>query len=337
MAIKNFLFTLTDNFSKVIPVKTTGKLIFVLAFFLAGCQGFGTREQHPTAPPPALTPSPQENSETEMIPPVSMPPQEELPPPKVEAGQTAKVGIILGPGGIRSFAEIGVLQELVKSKIPIQSIAGIEMGSLVAASFAHKGQVFDVEWQMMKMKEDDLIRKGLIGGAQANDARSLNGFLQNVFGSSKAEDAKVNFSCPSWNLASHQAYMMTRGPYVSMLPYCLSLYPLLRPYNQNIAGVGSLSTLVKNMRAKGINYLIYVSIMEDKGGSVFGSVDSVENTSWNIVEQSLQSQFGQFNYVIRVPLQQYSITDFSKRRELLQKGQEIGHTAAQLIAEQLGL
>lgn len=39
-----------------------------------------------------------------------------------------KLGVILGGGGVLTYAQIGVLRELDRQKIPVHSIAGIEWG-----------------------------------------------------------------------------------------------------------------------------------------------------------------------------------------------------------------
>ena len=81
--------------------------------------------------------------------------------------------MILGPGGLRSYAHAGLLQEVAKAKIPIYWVGGLEMGALPASLFALKGQPFEAEWQMMKLKEEDLIRKGLLTGSAPQKADTL--------------------------------------------------------------------------------------------------------------------------------------------------------------------
>ena len=70
-----------------------------------------------------------------------------------------KVGMILGPGSSRSLAHIGVIRELVKAQIPIDSIVGIEWGALVGAMFANNGQVHDIEWKIYKLQRKDFLVK----------------------------------------------------------------------------------------------------------------------------------------------------------------------------------
>lgn len=52
------------------------------------------------------------------------------------APQRPKVGLVLGGGGARGFAHIGVLKVLEENRIPIDCIVGTSIGSLVGASYA---------------------------------------------------------------------------------------------------------------------------------------------------------------------------------------------------------
>ena len=70
-----------------------------------------------------------------------------------------KVGVILGPGGMKSFAHSGVLKALLDKKINIDYIVGFEWGSLVASYYAQSAKIHEVEWQLYKLKEEDLIKR----------------------------------------------------------------------------------------------------------------------------------------------------------------------------------
>lgn len=50
--------------------------------------------------------------------------------------ETKKIALVLGGGGARGLAHIGIICELVKAGIPITSIYGVSMGAIVGAFFA---------------------------------------------------------------------------------------------------------------------------------------------------------------------------------------------------------
>ena len=57
-------------------------------------------------------------------------------PDRHEAGERPRVGLVLGGGGARGAAHIGVLRELERLRIPIDAIAGTSMGAIVGGLYA---------------------------------------------------------------------------------------------------------------------------------------------------------------------------------------------------------
>ena len=47
-----------------------------------------------------------------------------------------RIGLVLGGGGARGAAHIGVLKELERQRIPIDAIAGTSMGAIVGGLYA---------------------------------------------------------------------------------------------------------------------------------------------------------------------------------------------------------
>lgn len=315
MAIANFSFW---------PKKI--KQLPLLFLILASCQVTTKRQapgEFPPLPPPVGRPS-------DPMPPI----REDLPqPPPAEpmpVGQAPKIGLILGPGALRTYAHVGVVQEFVKQKMPIHAVAGIEMGALVAAIYANKGLPYDVDWQMMKLKESDLVQKGLLSGqVKAGDVKSLREFMSMALSSNKAENSKVSFVCPALHIEKQQVYMMNKGPFVDMLPFCLAYPPLFNPHQQNVASVLSLRTLVDYMRSRGVNYIVYVDVLAPpvriKGAELETQI------LWSQAAEALGRKERGVDYIVQVPLTGVDLLDFGRRRELVQKGQQAATEAAAKI------
>jgi NTE family protein len=54
-------------------------------------------------------------------------------------GRSVRVGVVLSAGGLRGAAHVGVLGQLVRHGIPIDSIVGVSAGAVVAAYYAAVG------------------------------------------------------------------------------------------------------------------------------------------------------------------------------------------------------
>jgi NTE family protein len=305
MATKNFSFT--PSF-KIFPA--------LLMTLLVGCQSLQRRSEVSGSGTAGKT-----ESADQIAPPQY---QDEQPAPPVVTTEIPKIGLILGPGALRAYAHIGVIEELSKLRAPIVAVTGIEMGALVGAIYSNKGQPFDVEWQMMKIKDDDLVDRG-----------NINDFMGMVFANNRVESAKVPFACPALNMQKQQVFMMNRGAYTQMLPYCLSFPPLFKPFQNNVAGVLDLKTAVDYVRAKGATYVIYVNLLD--GSTKLGKNDSEAQTLWSLAAHSLDRQKKTADLVIDVPLRDIELIDFKHRRDVIQRGRQAGQQAADQISRRFGL
>ena len=83
-----------------------------------------------------------------------------------------KVGLVLGGGGARGFAHIGVLRALVEHDVSPIAIAGSSMGAIIGAFFAAGYTPDDMEDVVASIRYRDFIslghreKGGLIGGAR---------------------------------------------------------------------------------------------------------------------------------------------------------------------------
>lgn len=74
------------------------------------------------------------------------------------AADRPKVGLVLGGGGARGFAHIGVLEELERLRIPVDCVAGTSMGALVAGAWAAGLDAATMRREMDKAEWNDLFQ-----------------------------------------------------------------------------------------------------------------------------------------------------------------------------------
>ncbi len=246
------------------------------------------------------------------------------------------LGIILGPGGMKTFSYSPFLQELAKQKISVSAISGIEFGALVAAVYAQKGQGFDVEWQLSKLKETDLSTRGLISSSSKNPG-DLKDFLKEVFGSRRVESSKINFSCPAFQTETKRALLLSRGPLESVVPFCMGLPPVMGSHQKTTAAPFSVKMVSDAMRSQGVDYIVFVNSL-----SVSDTNPDLRNSPlWQFMTAEFVTnrspQLSGIDLVIQFPVPEVGITDFNKGKTALQKGQSLSSEAVKKIAEKLGL
>lgn len=275
--------------------------ILVSLLFLAACQTRSIHEQNQPAEQPAETsraseesPSTPENAGTTMP----------------EPHQRIRLGVILGPGGAKTFAEVGFLKELQSRRIPVHAIVGLEWGSLVAASYAAKASAHESEWQLSKLKDDgsDWL------GKNQSKVQDLIEPLKTYLSSYKAEALKVPFSCPSFNLKKSQVYMMTRGRLDQLLPYCLPYPPYFTTYERNIAGPREIQQAVDYLRRQGANYIVLVNVLS--------GLNQNEPINWLELAYDMKRKWPGVHDRLDIVIRNKSISDFKSRQELIQLGSE---------------
>jgi NTE family protein len=69
-----------------------------------------------------------------------------------------RVGLVLGGGGARGAAHIGVLEVLEKMRVPVDCVAGTSMGGLVAGAYAAGLTPAIMREELAKADWDDLFQ-----------------------------------------------------------------------------------------------------------------------------------------------------------------------------------
>lgn len=124
-----------------------------------------------------------------------------------------KVGLALGGGGARGFAEIGVLRVLEQEKIPIDVIAGTSVGSLIGAFYADTGSVLDAEFLAVAVEEADIFDVGALAvfsGGLVKGER-LERFLTAHLKHTVIEEMAVPFAAVATELRTGRTAVFRRG------------------------------------------------------------------------------------------------------------------------------
>jgi NTE family protein len=141
----------------------------------------------------------------------SLPP----PPPPATVEVTPRVGLALGGGGARGFAEVGVLRVLAEERIPVAVIAGTSVGAVIGALYADRPDVFALEYEALAIDEHDLLDRSLLsllsGGGYAKGER-IETYLGTRLAHAAIEDLPLRFAAVATDLTSGATVSFERGP-----------------------------------------------------------------------------------------------------------------------------
>lgn len=122
------------------------------------------------------------------------------------------VGLVLGGGGARGFAHIGVIRALLEAGIPIDRVGGTSMGAIMAAlharGFDWKDMVRLNRWGWVKYKPHKLYTLPMIALVSSRKAERM---LDMMFGDDLIEDLWLSFFCVSTNLTRAEVNVHRRG------------------------------------------------------------------------------------------------------------------------------
>ncbi|MBI1822871.1 MAG: patatin-like phospholipase family protein [Nitrospirae bacterium] len=163
----------------------------------------------------------------------------------METKKSFKIGVVLGGGGTRGFAHLGVLKVLEDEKIPIDLVCGTSFGSLVGGLYATEPDANLIKEKIIRflkspvfkharlefLKENftqvkkssffdqmkSYFKRGLFYGISLNRGffisagelqRTLNGLIEDI----KIEDTKIPFFCVAADILSGMEIVLSTGP-----------------------------------------------------------------------------------------------------------------------------
>ncbi|GJE45930.1 patatin-like phospholipase family protein [Methylobacterium soli] len=139
-------------------------------------------------------------------------------------------GLVLGGGGARGFAHLGVLRALHEADHTIDFVGGTSIGAVVAASVA-------MGWSLDEIQ--DHILEAFVLSSPLNDYTlpvlsltrgiKVDTRLRHHFGTVRIEDLWLPFLCVSANLTTGAAMVHTRGDLVGALRASIAIPGLLPP------------------------------------------------------------------------------------------------------------
>jgi len=244
-----------------------------------------------------------------------------------------KVAVVLGPGGAKAFAHVGVLKALHQNRIPVDKVVGLEWGALVGALYAAKGQVHDVEWKLYKMEQHNLpYPKGLFSsrGPGEESAKVMDNFIQESLAREEIGRSKIDFNCPTRTIWTGVVSWQTRGLYSEAVKRCLPYPPVFKAQGTFIAGASAVSETMEKLIREGYNVIIFVNVL---GSAMpFAQENLLENLNHVILWQEVRrAALDAVKYnvdMINVDTSSYPAVGFGAKKELVVLGEKAGANAA---------
>jgi len=249
-----------------------------------------------------------------------------VPPPVPP--KPARIAVVLGGGGSKVFAHIGVLKVLEAQKIPIHMIVGTSAGSLVGSLYASGKTAFELQGIAMKMDADNVIdydwkiwKGGLIKGEKLENFINLN--IQNT----PIEKLKISFYAVATNAATGEEVVFARGNTGMAVRASCSVPGVFQPFkigNSTYMDGGVVSPVAVDVaRRNGADIVIAVDISGGINTDVPDGIIDTMRKSLNIMYARIaEYQIKNADIVIRPNMKNIGSTDMNKFNEAIFEGEK---------------
>lgn len=253
-----------------------------------------------------------------------------------------KVGLALGGGGARGFAEIGVLRVLEQEKIPLSCVAGTSVGSLIGALYCDNGRVVDVEYHSLAIEKDDIFDFNIFsvfqGGLIKGD--KLEKFLEMNLTHKRIEEMKVPLIVVTTDLMTGESIGFESGDVVKAVHASCAIPGLFVPVKINgklyVDGGVSNPVPVSFLRKRGMDLIIAVSIPPEIPYEIPSKTTDIIRYSLAIMENKIsEAMIREADVVIKPKCGDVRFNDFSRRRELILEGERATREVLPVIRELL--
>jgi NTE family protein len=147
---------------------------------------------------------------------------------RVLAGKT--LGLVLGGGGARAYAQIGALRALREAGLVFDFVGGTSMGGVVAACFAMGWSDGEIERRIMEaFVRNSPLDDYILPVVALTKGRKVDQRLAYHFGDMAIEDLRTPFFCVSSNLSTGSPYIHTTGLLRHALRASIALPGILPP------------------------------------------------------------------------------------------------------------
>ncbi len=131
-------------------------------------------------------------------------------PAKPVSRRHPKIGLVLGGGGARGLAHIGVLKVLEEAKIPIACIVGTSVGAFIGGAYASGIPLERMIEMARRIRWRDLgpLRPSRFG---LRDGRRMEEFIRAHFPVARFEELRIPLAVVATDIATGQMRVFTRG------------------------------------------------------------------------------------------------------------------------------
>ncbi|MDR2191397.1 MAG: patatin-like phospholipase family protein [Endomicrobium sp.] len=247
------------------------------------------------------------------------------------AGKRPKTALVLGGGGARGFAHIGVFRVLKEEDIPVDLVVGTSMGSIAGAFYCADVSLDKVEELAKTINWNKVSNFGvpslveMIVSEKLLSNEKIEKFISEAIGGVRFEQLKVPLVCVATDLNTGERILLRDGSVAFAVRASSTLPGIFKPveYRQRYLIDGGLSENVPVNVAKLFDpdVVIAVAVSADITKNDTGNVFTILMQSIYIQGRALDEEhLRSADVVIRPKVNEISAVDIKDASKTIEKG-----------------
>lgn len=280
-----------------------------------------------------------------------------------------RIALVLGGGGARGLAHIGVLEWLEENRIPVDLVIGTSMGGLVGGAYALgwqpdeiHGLVLSLDWeeifspsppfrnQNFRRKEDSTVyttefELGWQGGFKAPTGLNAGHFIGLLFdrmvvpyyAAEDFDDLPTPFRCVATDLETGEGVVLTEGPLSRALRATMAIpgvFTAVEHEGRLLVDGGILNNVPADLaRTLGADFVIAVDVgspLRDR--EELQTILGVVDQTINImILENVRRTARHADIFLSPELEEFGSLDFGRVDEMIEKGRAAAEGRRQLL------
>ncbi len=230
-----------------------------------------------------------------------------------------KVGLALGSGGAKGFAELGAIRAFEEHGIDFDIIGGTSIGSIIGAFLADGYSSTDI-MELLKNIDVSEIKSTFMLGM---DTFGMKGVIDREIGDKNIEELKKPFICIATEMESGQERVFRSGNIADALCASGCIPPFFKPVvidgEKLVDGAFSNSIPADHVRALGADYVVGIdlSVRETKGA---GFLSKFLPTYKGVVEEPYAKGYLNSDVMLHPDLSGFRSISFGRGDEMFDIG-----------------
>lgn len=255
-----------------------------------------------------------------------------------------KIILVLGGGGARGFAHVGVLKALREANIPIDMVVGTSMGALVGSLYCSGIELEEIEKIAEYIKWTDISNLGAVSLVKMVFAEKLlstqrmEEYINKMIGEKYFFQLNVPFACVATDMKTGEKIIFKEGKVATAARASATIPGLFEPvqYRQRFLVDGGLVENIPVSVAKLFNpdIIITVAVNADITKNSFNNVfSSLFQTIYIQGQQSDKRNLGMSDIIIAPKVNDISAIELNRAVECIDAGFIAGKKSINKIKE----